>query len=88
MEDLNPGWRTSSHSGNGGECVEVGCAVGGMIMIRDTKNPGGTVCRYNPVAWRGFVARVRSGALGSGEPGSVSRGSLSEGRGPVRRSWH
>jgi hypothetical protein len=71
MEDLNPGWRTSSHSGNGGECVEVGHAAGGTIMVRDTKNPGGSVCRYTPAGWRGFLARVRSGAPGSGEPGRL-----------------
>jgi Domain of unknown function (DUF397) len=62
MEDLNPGWRTSSHSGNGGECVEVGHADDGMIMVRDTKNRvGGPVCRYTPAEWRAFVARVHSG---------------------------
>jgi hypothetical protein len=63
MEDLNPGWRTSSHSGNGGECVEVGRDGDGTIMVRDTKNvAGGPFCRYTPAGWRGFVARVRSGA--------------------------
>ena len=69
MEDLNPGWRTSSYSGNGGECVEVGRAAGGMIMVRDTKDrAGGPACRYTPAGWRAFVARIRSGA---GEPGRL-----------------
>ncbi len=69
MEDLNPGWRTSSYSGNGGECVEVGRDDDGMVMVRDTKNPGGAACRCTPAGWRGFVARVRAGALGPDEPG-------------------
>jgi hypothetical protein len=68
MENLNPRWRTSSHSGNGGECVEVGRDSDGMIMVRDIKNPDGPVCWYTPAGWRGFLARVRSGAPGSGEP--------------------
>jgi hypothetical protein len=72
MEDLNPGWRTSSRSGNGGECVEVGRDSGGMIMVRDTKDrPAGPVCRYTSAGWRAFVARVRSGAPGAGEPGRL-----------------
>ena len=67
MEDLNPGWRTSSYSGNGGECVEVGRASDGMITVRDTKDrPGGPACRCTPSEWRAFIARIRSGA---GEPG-------------------
>jgi hypothetical protein len=70
MEDLNPGWRTSSRSGNGGECVEVGRASDGMIMVRDTKDcPDGPACRYTPAGWRAFVARVRSGTPGLDEPG-------------------
>ncbi len=57
---MNPAWRTSSRSGNGGECVEVGHDVSGMIMVRDTKNrAGGPVCRYTPAGWRTFVARIR-----------------------------
>jgi hypothetical protein len=72
MEDLNPRWRTSSRSGNGGECVEVGRDDGGMIMVRDTKNPaGGPVCRYTPDRWRAFIARVRSKASGLAEPGRL-----------------
>jgi hypothetical protein len=70
MEDLNPRWRTSSHSGNGGECVEVGRDSGGMIMVRDTKNRvGGPVCQYTQDGWRAFVARIRAGIS---EPGRLS----------------
>jgi Domain of unknown function (DUF397) len=67
MEDLSAGWRTSSYSGNGGECVEVGRDGGGMIMVRDTKNQGAPVCRFPPAGWRAFVARVRAGTSGSGQ---------------------
>ena len=72
MEDLSAGWRPSSYSGNGGECVEVGRAGDGMIVVRDTKDHGdGPVCRYTPVGWRAFVAGVRSGTPGPGEPGRL-----------------
>lgn len=67
MEDLNPGWRTSSYSGNGGECVEVGRDGDGLIVVRDTKDRSdGPACRYTPAGWRAFIARVRSEASGRG----------------------
>lgn len=72
MEDLNPGWRTSSHSGNGGECVEVGRDGNGMIVVRDTKNRGGPIYWYTPARWRAFIAGVRHCAMGSGETGRPS----------------
>ena len=40
MERLNPGWRKSSYSGNGGaNCVETGSTTD-AVPIRDTKDRG------------------------------------------------
>ncbi len=64
------GWRTSSDSGGqGGNCVEV-AAVGGIILVRDTKDHGrGPVYAFTPARWRAFLTAVRSGKPGPDEPG-------------------
>jgi hypothetical protein len=56
-------WRKSSFSGaNGGNCVEVGQAGDGAVLVRDTKDRGhGPVHRYSAAEWRAFVAGVRNG---------------------------
>jgi hypothetical protein len=60
MERLNPGWRKSSYSGNGGaNCVETG-NVTDTVLIRDTKDRGnGPVLRVTPDAWRRFTAAIK-----------------------------
>ena len=51
-------WRKSSYSGsNSGNCVEV--AAKDHVLIRDSKNPDGTVLRFTPDTWRRFAARVK-----------------------------
>ena len=57
------GWRKSSFCYSG-ECVEV-AALDGMILMRDSKDPRGTVLRYSPDEWRSFVRAVRRGASAS-----------------------
>ena len=69
MEAVDPRWRKSSFSGNGGDCVEVGQLGDGVIVVRDTKDRSGRAHRYAPAAWRAFVAAVRSGEAALGEPG-------------------
>lgn len=60
MERLNPGWRKSSYSGNGGaNCVETG-SVSGAVLIRDTKDQEtGPVLRVTRAAWRRFTASIK-----------------------------
>ena len=65
MEELaaaavNPGWRKSRHSANGGaQCVEAG-HVPGMVLVRDTQHFGtGPVLRVSPADWRRFTSAVR-----------------------------
>lgn len=60
MERLNPRWRKSSYSGNGGaDCVEAGSAPG-AVLIRDTKDrERGPVLRVAPGAWTRFTASVK-----------------------------
>jgi uncharacterized protein DUF397 len=58
---VNPSWRKSSYSDNGGTaCVEAG-HVPGAVLIRDTKNHGiGPTLRVTPAAWQRFATRVRA----------------------------
>jgi hypothetical protein len=58
---VNPGWRKSSYSGNGGvACVEAGHS-GDAVLVRDTKDNGtGPVLRVNPADWSRFTTRVRA----------------------------
>ena len=63
MERLNPAWRKSSYSGNGGaNCVETG-SIPGLVLIRDTKDRGcGPVLRLTPRAFADFTSRIRKDA--------------------------
>lgn len=60
---MNPRWRKSSYSNNGGgDCVEAG-HVPGAVLIRDTNDQGtGPVLRVAPADWDRFTARVRANA--------------------------
>ena len=60
-EAVNPGWRKSSYSDNGGgSCVEAGNAPG-AVFVRDTTQHGrGPVLRVTRDDWRRFAAAVRA----------------------------
>ena len=57
MEAIDPRWRKSSYSGNGGNCVEVGKAD--TVIVRDTKDRTGPVLRFSPATWRRFTDQVK-----------------------------
>ena len=55
-------WRKSSYSGGnegGSNCVEV-TGSGGLIAVRDSKNPGRGALAFSRADWRGFVATVKA----------------------------
>lgn len=54
-------WRTSSYSGEQGNCVEV-AGDGGTVLIRDTLDRGGPVLAVPASAWAVFARQVRSAA--------------------------
>jgi hypothetical protein len=68
VEDtVDPRWRKSSYSGNGGsDCVEVG-GRGGRVLVRDTKNRTGAVLEITPGVWRRLVDQVKR-SLAHGRP--------------------
>jgi hypothetical protein len=51
-------WYKSSHSNTGGDCVEIAHLEGGMVGVRDSKNPTGPALIFTPNEWDTFVATV------------------------------
>ncbi|GAB3812190.1 DUF397 domain-containing protein [Micromonospora zhanjiangensis] len=57
-------WHTSTRSNTqGGECVEVGDNLPGVVAVRDTKDRTGGTLLFPPAAWAAFTAAARSGRL-------------------------
>jgi Domain of unknown function (DUF397) len=63
MEAIDIGWRKSSFSGNGGNCVEV-ADHDSRVMVRDTKDNHGPILRFTADAWQRFADRMK-GSLSS-----------------------
>ncbi|WP_031073097.1 DUF397 domain-containing protein [Streptomyces sp. NRRL WC-3742] len=57
-------WFKSSHSDNGGTCVEVSPDFPGLVPVRDSKDPEGPVLFFPAGAWASFVAATVSGEFG------------------------
>ncbi|WP_039794249.1 DUF397 domain-containing protein [Nocardia araoensis] len=54
-------WFKSSHSGGKDDCVEVAHLEGGMVGVRDSKNPTGAALVFAPGIWDAFTAHVLHG---------------------------
>jgi len=59
------GWRKSSYSGGGNDCVEV-AFTGGGTAVRDSKDPEGGGLVVPAGGWNGLLESVRSGRLDLG----------------------
>jgi hypothetical protein len=61
-EAVNPHWRKSSYTSNGGlQCVEAG-HIPGAILIRDSRQHGtGLTLRVTPAAWQRLTTRILAG---------------------------
>ena len=58
---IDPRWRTSSYSDNGGECAEV-AGHGNRVLVRDSKQegrPGRDMLAFTPAAWLRFTAGIK-----------------------------
>lgn len=55
-------WRKSSFSEAEDGCVEF-AVQDGSVLMRDSKNPAGSVLVFTPTAWSDFLAAVASGEL-------------------------
>ncbi|MFI1179092.1 DUF397 domain-containing protein [Streptomyces sp. NPDC020799] len=61
----SPRWFKSSHSGNGGQCIEVATnlvASRDVVPVRDSKNPHKPLLTFPPGAWSSFVTSVKDAA--------------------------
>lgn len=54
-------WFKSSHSGGKDDCLEAAHLEGGMVGVRDSKNPSGGTLAFSPGAWDSFTAYVLNG---------------------------
>ncbi|WP_328408946.1 DUF397 domain-containing protein [Nocardia sp. NBC_00403] len=54
-------WFKSSRSGGNDDCVEVAHLDGGMVGVRDSKNPTGPALVFAPGEWETFTAGVVDG---------------------------
>jgi len=53
-------WRTSTHSGQNGSCIQVAVNQRGIVAVRDSKNPSGPKLIITPGTWGKFTARVKA----------------------------
>jgi hypothetical protein len=53
-------WRKAQSSISNGACVEVASA-GGLVAVRDSKNPQGPVLAYTALEWRAFLDAAKKG---------------------------
>ena len=68
LERLSGIWRKSTASG-GGNCVEVSFA-GAAVVMRNSRNPEGSVLRFTLSEWEAFLAGVRDGEFDPDQPRS------------------
>ncbi|OQS16391.1 DUF397 domain-containing protein [Nocardia donostiensis] len=52
-------WLKSSYSSGSQECVEVAHLRGGMVGVRDSKNPTGPALAFAPDEWDAFTHALR-----------------------------
>ena len=60
-DDQAPAWRKSTYSNDEGACVEVATLDTGGALVRDSKDPAGSVLRFTAREWAAFTHGVRDG---------------------------
>ncbi|WP_114699889.1 DUF397 domain-containing protein [Nocardia mexicana] len=58
-------WFKSTHSGASQDCVEAAFLDGGMVGVRDSKDPSGPALVFTPAQWDEFLAGTRAGGCGN-----------------------
>ncbi|WP_327588484.1 DUF397 domain-containing protein [Nonomuraea sp. NBC_00507] len=55
---IDPNWRTSSYTKTD-NCVEVADNDPAAVLVRDSKNRGGAVLRFEPEQWAYFLEEIK-----------------------------
>ncbi|MGW4201129.1 DUF397 domain-containing protein [Streptomyces sp. NPDC004726] len=66
MTTDSPRWHKSSHSENGGACIEVAAnlaALDGVVPVRDSKAPNGPALAFPTNAFTAFISGVKRGSF-------------------------
>jgi hypothetical protein len=59
QDPTRTGWRTSTHSNNGGACIEA-ASRNATIAVRDTtQHDTGPILRFPAPAWRTFTTQIK-----------------------------
>ncbi|MEV4127781.1 DUF397 domain-containing protein [Nocardia sp. NPDC049707] len=56
-------WFKSSRSASQDTCVEIAHLDGGMVGVRDSKDPMSPALVFSPAEWDAFTAGLQSGGL-------------------------
>lgn len=56
-------WRTSTRSGDSGECVAVAKNLPGIVGVRDSKDPEGAALVFALGEWASFISGAKGGAF-------------------------
>jgi len=54
-------WRTSSFSGDNGNCVQLAALPDGSVGVRDSKDPDGGLLAFTRAEITAFLAGARAG---------------------------
>ncbi|MFI5719820.1 DUF397 domain-containing protein [Nocardia sp. NPDC051750] len=66
MIDLSSArWFKSSRSSGQQNCVEVAFVSGGLVGVRDSKNPTGPALVFGPEEWAGFLTGMAGAGFGA-----------------------
>jgi hypothetical protein len=52
-------WRKSTHSNNGGNCIEITRRDPGIIAVRDSADPAGPRLAFTPDQWHAFTTALK-----------------------------
>ncbi len=53
-------WRKSSYSTNGGDCIEIGEGLAGVVPVRDSKDANGPALAFERASWATFISHVKA----------------------------
>jgi hypothetical protein len=52
-------WHKSSHSSDGGNCVEM-AKLDSSVLVRDSGDRSGPVLEFKPAQWVGLMRRIKN----------------------------